>query len=82
MMFGGGDFDAPMLVHDSTAVPGADELAKLKDKLKYTYVETPKGGRVDVVTKDKAALAALHKFLAYQIKEHKTGDAGTVTRRK
>ena len=81
MMFGDGDFDVPMLVHDSKAVPGAKILAEKKAALKYAYVETPKGGRVDVVTKDAAALAALHRFLIYQITEHKTGDPTTPRKR-
>ena len=38
------------------------------------YVETAKGGRVDIVTSDPAALAAVHQFLKFQIAEHKTGD--------
>jgi hypothetical protein len=82
MMFGGGDFDAPMLVHDTKNVPGTAVLAKRKDKIRYTYKETPAGGRVDIVTKDHEALAALHEFLAYQITEHRTGDSTAVTKRK
>ena len=81
MMFGGGDFDAPMLVHDTKNVPGADTLAKLKDKIRYSYVETPRGGRVDVVTTDRSALSALHEFLKFQIREHHTGDPETVRKR-
>lgn len=81
MMFGGGDFDAPMLVHDTKNVPGAETLAKLKDKIRYNYAETPRGGRVDVITTDKAAVAALHEFLKFQIREHHTGDPVTVRKR-
>jgi len=81
-MFGMGDFDAPMLVHDSKDVPGTAVLTKQKDKIDYRYRETAMGGRVDIVTKDRDALSALHDFLAYQIKEHQTGDPLTVTKRK
>lgn len=81
-MFGGGDFKAPMLVHDSTNVPGTATLARLKDRITYTYVESPTGGRVDIVTTDETALGALHEFLRYQIREHRTGDPVTVTPRK
>jgi hypothetical protein len=81
-MFGMGDFDAPMLVHDSKDVPGTAVLTKQKDKIAYRYRETTMGGRVDIVTKDGDALAALHEFLAYQIKDHQTGDPVTVTKRK
>jgi hypothetical protein len=81
MMFGQGDFEAPMLVHDTKAVPGTDAMAKAKDKITYKYVETPKGGRVDIVTTDRAALAGLHEFLQFQIRDHKTGDPLTVGKR-
>ena len=77
-MFGAGDFDAPMLVHDSRDVPGTATLARLKSQIAYTYVETPTGGRVNIVTGDKAALRAVHEFLAYQIREHHTGDSAEV----
>src|ERR1051326_2813945 len=82
MMFGDGNFDVPMLVHDSTNVPGIKVMAARKTKIAYRYVETPEGGRVDIVTNDKDALQAVHEFLKYQIAEHKTGDPLTVSRRK
>ncbi len=82
MMFGAGDFNAPMLVHDSKDVPGTAALAALKGKIAYGYVETPNGGRVNIVTKDTAALAAVHEFLSFQIREHHTGDALIATKRK
>jgi hypothetical protein len=81
MMFADGDFNAPMLVHDTANVPGTAVLIEHKAALHYTYAETPTGGRVNVVTSDKAALAALHDFLRYQIAEHHTGDAGAVRAR-
>jgi hypothetical protein len=81
MMFGDGNFDAPMLVHDTKDVPGIKTLAARKDQVRYNYVQTPKGGRVDIVSTDPAALSALHEFLQYQIKEHHTGDSGIVMKR-
>jgi hypothetical protein len=74
MMFGEGNFDAPMLVHDSTTVPGTKAMTDRKGAIRYQYVQTAKGGRVDIVTSDPAALAAVHLFLKFQIAEHKTGD--------
>lgn len=81
MMFGMGDFSAPMLVH-ATDVPGTKEMAAMKDKLAFTYAETPRGGRVNITTSDAAALEALHRFLRFQITDHKTGDSGKVEPRK
>ena len=79
-MFTDGRFDAPMLVHD-IEVPGTPELTRLKTAVRYSYVETPGGGRVDIVTTHPEALAAVHRFLAFQIADHRTGDALTVGRR-
>lgn len=79
-MFGAGNFDAPMEVH-AQQVPGTADMTKLKDRLSFKYVETPRGGRVDVVTTDKDALAAVHEFLKFQIADHKTGDSTNVIKR-
>ncbi len=76
-MFGEGDFSAPVLVH-ATNVPGTADLARLKDRLSYRYEETPRGGRVNILTADPDALAALHTFLRFQIADHKTGDSPDV----
>jgi hypothetical protein len=81
-MFGSGAFDVPMLVHGTKDVPGTAVLSARKDTVTYRYRETPNGGRVDIITKDPDALQALHAFLRYQIQEHRTGDTGTVGRRK
>jgi hypothetical protein len=80
--FADGRFDDPMVVHDRKDVPGIAEMARLKARIKYTYSETPAGGRVDIVTKDKDAIAAVHAFLAYQITDHQTGDSLTPAKRK
>ena len=81
MMFAGGDFTAPMLVHDSSSVPGAKVMAERKAAIRFQFVETPNGGRVNIVTTDATALAGVHEFLRYQIAEHKTGDPTTVRAR-
>jgi hypothetical protein len=80
-MFGSGNFDAPMLVHDSANVPGTKVMAARKASIRYRYVETADGGRVDILTSDREALDAVHAFLKFQIAEHKTGDATTVRTR-
>ena len=80
-MFGDGNFEAPMLVHDSTNVPGTRVLAAYKADIRYRYSETADGGRVDIMTSSPEALAAVHEFLRYQIADHKTGDAVTVRKR-
>ena len=81
MMFGHGNFDAPMLVHDSKNVPGTKAMTERTGAIRYQYVETAHGGRVNIVTSDADALAAVHAFLKFQIAEHKTGDPTTVRTR-
>ena len=80
-MFGSGNFESPMLVHDSANVPGTEVMTARKDAILYRYTETPNGGRVTIVTSDPGALDAVHAFLKYQIAEHKTGDPLTVRSR-
>lgn len=79
-MFSDGNFDAPMLIHQ-TEVPGTDRMAVLKSRIRFAYVETPRGGRLDIVTTDAEALAAVHAFLRFQIADHRTGDTTAVTKR-
>jgi hypothetical protein len=71
--FGSGDFDIPMLVHNETP-PGATEMKALSEKISYSFAETPEGGQVVIRTSDSRALAAIHRFLKYQIEQHRTGD--------
>jgi hypothetical protein len=71
--FANGDFDIPMFVHDAVP-PGVPEMKRLHERIRYAFEETPAGGRVVITTLDKESLAAIHKFLRFQIEEHKTGD--------
>ena len=80
-MFADGNFEAPMLVHDSKEVPGTKAMAARKTAIRYDYVKTTNGARVNITTTDPEALAAVHAFLAFQIADHKTGDPTTVRRR-
>ena len=77
-MFAGDDFNTPLLVHSVTP-PGTAIMTKLKADIKYTYEALPKGGRVVIATSNKEALAALHEFLRFQIKDHATGDPLTLS---
>jgi hypothetical protein len=71
--FARGDFDIPMFVHD-TVPPGVPDMKRLRDKIRYSFQETPRGGSVLISTTDTESLDAVHKFLRFQIEEHKTGD--------
>ena len=74
MMFAEGNFNAPMLIHDQTP-PGAPVMKELKGEIKYDYEEIDRGAAVRISTKNPVALKAIHDFLRFQIKEHKTGDS-------
>ena len=72
-MFAGGNFKAPMLIHDRMP-PGVPVLQRLKAEIRYEYEETGRGARVRIKTANAEALAAVHDFLCFQIEDHKTGD--------
>ena len=71
--FGKGDFEIPMFVHD-TLPPGVTEMKRLRRTIRYSFEETPGGGRVVIATADQQAITAIHQFLEFQIKAHQTGD--------
>jgi hypothetical protein len=66
-----------MFVHDMVP-PGVPEMKRLREKIHYSFEETATGGRVVITTADKESLIAIHKFLRFQIDEHKTGDPTVV----
>jgi hypothetical protein len=71
--FARGDFSSPLATHGEMP-PGVKEMQRLKADLHYTYQETPDGGSVVIRSGNARAITAVHQFLAYQIREHKTGD--------
>lgn len=64
-----GDFSIPEATH-AVMPPGAREMAAFRDRIEYRFEEIPDGGRVHITTSDRDALAAVHTFLRYQIKDH------------
>ena len=73
-MFAAGNFKAPMLIHDQIP-PGVPTMQRLKSDIQYKFEETEQGARIRISTGNPEALQAIHDFLRFQIKEHKTGDA-------
>lgn len=73
-MFAEGDFSTPRAVHDEEP-SGANAMAKFKSDISYNFETTERGGRVRIQTASKDALAAIHDFLRYQIRDHQTGDS-------
>jgi hypothetical protein len=75
--FAEGDFADPHEVHEEDP-PGVATLKKEKDKISYKFESIDAGGKVIIHTDDSTALEAVHEYLRYQIREHKTGDPVTV----
>ena len=70
-----------MFIHDTTP-SGVPTMKRLRERIRYAYVETTTGGRVRITTQDAQALDAVHAFLLFQIIEHKTGDSGIVAQNR
>ena len=73
MMFGEGNFEVPMLIHEKTP-PGSEVMKQLKSQIGYEFIETERGASIKISTTNEQAVKAIHEFLTFQIKEHKTGD--------
>src|SRR5580700_3579793 len=79
-MFASGNFKAPMLIHD-TNPPGTATMTRLKEQIRYEFSETDRGARIRLVTSSPETTDAVHAFLLFQIVDHQTGDAPTITQR-
>jgi len=77
-MFSDGDFSIPMFVHDQVP-PGAAVMKEKRAAIRYTFEELADGGRVRIKTNNAAALKAIHEFLRFQIRDHRTGDPTDVS---
>lgn len=78
-MFADGDFTIPMLIHQENP-PGADVMKQMRDHIIYKFEELPTGGLIRITSADSKAVAGIHKFLVFQIKDHETGDTTAVTK--
>ncbi len=72
--FKNGDFEMPMFIHDRVP-PGVPEMKRLANVIEYSVEEMPAGAQIVVSTRNSEALAAIHKFLTFQIEDHRTGDS-------
>ena len=71
--FAEGDFDIPMFLHDQIP-PGVPVMKRLAKEIHYQSHDTERGGEVSITSASPEAIRAIHDFLAFQIREHKTGD--------
>lgn len=75
--FAGGVFDKPFATHAEVPA-GVPALQRLRGAIDYVYEATRDGARVRIRTANSEALAAIHEFLRYQIKEHGTRDSTSI----
>ena len=71
--FAAGRFDAPFETHGEEP-PGTPVMRTMRSSIQYHAEDTAQGGRVSIKSSDSRAVEAIHLFLAYQIREHRTGD--------
>jgi len=71
--FAKGDFSAPFATHMET-IPGTSTMQELRATISYSFEENDRGASVKIKSTDPKAIAAVHQFLQYQIREHSTGD--------
>ena len=76
--FSRGVFERPFRTH--AEVPsGVPAMQTHRATIRYTFEETRRGARIRITSANAEAVAAIHEFLRYQIREHATGDPLTVT---
>jgi hypothetical protein len=69
--FAAGDFSMPMFIHGQVP-PGASAMARLRDAIRYRYEPTDRGGQITIDTSNREARKAIHDFLRFQIRDHRT----------
>lgn len=74
--FKAGDFKTPAFVH-MQQVPGTDVMAAKRAAITYSVRDLPHGAEVRITTRDAEALAAVHRFIAFQRADHHAGGTGT-----
>jgi hypothetical protein len=70
--FAAGDFSTPGFVHMQN-VPGTKVMREKASAIRYEPHDLPRGAELLIRTKDSAAIAAIHEFMAFQRGEHHAG---------
>ena len=70
--FRSGDFTTPEFVHMRMA-PGADVMAARRALITYEPRDLPRGAELRIRTTDPEAVAAIHRFMAFQRSDHHAG---------
>ena len=67
-----GDFSTPEFVHMQN-VPGTKLMREKRSVISYEPHDLPRGAELVILTKDSAAVVAIHEFMAFQRGEHHAG---------
>ena len=70
--FKSGDFSTPAFVH-MRMVSGTDVMAAKRALISYEPRDLPRGAELLIRTKDAEAIAAIHRFMAFQRSDHHAG---------
>ena len=71
--FAAGDFEKPLMTHGEVP-PGVSGMQRHKGDITYAFEANERGERVRITTSNADSVNAIHDFLRYQIREHRTGD--------
>jgi hypothetical protein len=75
--FAAGEFSKPEEIH-ARKPDGVEVMRELGDAIRYEYREIERGALVRVTTRDARGIDAVHRFMKFQIEDHRTGDTGKV----
>lgn len=70
--FAAGDFRVPGFVH-AREVPGTGVMTAEREKISYAVESLPRGAALRLRSSDRAAVGAIHEFLAFQRRDHRAG---------
>ena len=70
--FKSGDFSTPAFVH-LRMVPGTDVMTAKRALISYEPHDLPRGAELRIRTTDPEAIAAIHRFMAFQRSDHHAG---------
>jgi hypothetical protein len=76
-LFAQGDFAIPHFVHDKNP-PGVKAMKALKKEISYSAANLDDGAKLTITSHSPQAIAAIHDFLRFQIKDHRTGDPSSL----
>jgi hypothetical protein len=69
--FAAGNFSASATVH-AREVPGTAVMRARRESIRYDFRPLSRGGELRITTQDPVAIRAVHEFLAFQRREHRT----------